>query len=119
MELSNGCICCTMRGDLLREVTRLARAGAFDYLLIESTGVSEPMQVRLHPSERSCCPSSFRCCNRQLNVLALGGQCHGAACLRGCAGRVSTCLCIRHNAWLQKITIHSSCPALIHLLISI
>lgn len=56
VEMSNGCICCTMRGDLLREVTRLARAGAFDYLLIESTGVSEPMQVRLHPSsERSCC----------------------------------------------------------------
>ncbi|BDA42376.1 probable metal chaperone YciC at N-terminal half [Coccomyxa sp. Obi] len=45
VEMSNGCICCTMRGDLLREVTRLARAGAFDYLLIESTGVSEPMQV--------------------------------------------------------------------------
>ena len=53
VEMSNGCICCTMRGDLLREVTRLARAGAFDYLLIESTGVSEPMQVRLRPSE-SC-----------------------------------------------------------------
>ena len=49
MELSNGCICCTMRGDLLREVTRLARGGAFDYLLIESTGVSEPMQVPLMP----------------------------------------------------------------------
>lgn len=49
MELSNGCICCTMRGDLLREVTRLARGGAFDYLLIESTGVSEPMQVPLVP----------------------------------------------------------------------
>ncbi len=47
VEMSNGCICCTMRGDLLREVTRLARAGAFDYLLIESTGVSEPMQVIL------------------------------------------------------------------------
>ncbi|EIE20842.1 cobW-domain-containing protein, partial [Coccomyxa subellipsoidea C-169] len=45
VELSNGCICCTMRGDLLREVTRLARGGAFDYLLIESTGVSEPMQT--------------------------------------------------------------------------
>ncbi len=49
VELSNGCICCTMRGDLLREVTRLARGGAFDYLLIESTGVSEPMQARSTP----------------------------------------------------------------------
>ena len=49
VELSNGCICCTMRGDLLREVARLARDGAFDYLLIESTGVSEPMQVRTQP----------------------------------------------------------------------
>ncbi|CAL8467382.1 g6919 [Coccomyxa elongata] len=45
VELSNGCICCTLRADLLREVTRLAKTGAFDYLLIESTGVSEPMQV--------------------------------------------------------------------------
>jgi G3E family GTPase len=45
--MSNGCICCTMRADLLREVTRLARAGRFDYLLVESTGVSEPMQARL------------------------------------------------------------------------
>ncbi|EIE18308.1 cobalamin synthesis protein P47K, partial [Coccomyxa subellipsoidea C-169] len=45
VELSNGCICCTLRGDLLREVTRLAKSRAFDYLLIESTGVSEPMQV--------------------------------------------------------------------------
>lgn len=47
VELSNGCICCTLRADLLREVTRLAKSGAFDYLLIESTGVSEPMQVTL------------------------------------------------------------------------
>jgi hypothetical protein len=46
VELSNGCICCTLRGDLLREVGRLAAAGAFDYCLIESTGVSEPMQAR-------------------------------------------------------------------------
>ena len=47
VELSNGCICCTLRADLLREVTRLAKLGTFDYLLIESTGVSEPMQVIL------------------------------------------------------------------------
>jgi G3E family GTPase len=45
VELSNGCICCTLRGDLLAEVTRLARDGRFDYLLIESTGISEPLPV--------------------------------------------------------------------------
>lgn len=45
VEMSNGCICCTLRADLLREVSRLARRGWFDYLLIESTGVSEPMPV--------------------------------------------------------------------------
>ena len=45
VEMSNGCICCTLRADLLQEVSRLARAGRFDYLLIESTGVSEPMPV--------------------------------------------------------------------------
>jgi G3E family GTPase len=45
VEMSNGCICCTLRGDLLREVRRLAEEGRFDYLLIESTGVSEPLPV--------------------------------------------------------------------------
>jgi G3E family GTPase len=45
VEMSNGCICCTLRDDLLEEVRRLAQEGRFDYLLIESTGVSEPMPV--------------------------------------------------------------------------
>jgi len=45
VEMSNGCICCTLREDLLIEVGQLAREGRFDYLLIESTGISEPMPV--------------------------------------------------------------------------
>ncbi len=45
VEMSNGCICCTLREDLLKEVERLAGEGRFDYLLIESTGISEPMPV--------------------------------------------------------------------------
>ena len=45
VEMSNGCICCTLRDDLLQEVRRLSEAGRFDYLLIESTGVSEPLPV--------------------------------------------------------------------------
>jgi G3E family GTPase len=45
VEFSNGCICCTLREDLLIEVARLAREGKFDYLLIESTGISEPLPV--------------------------------------------------------------------------
>lgn len=45
VEMSNGCICCTLREDLLVEVTNLARDGRFDYLLIESTGISEPLPV--------------------------------------------------------------------------
>jgi len=45
VEMSNGCICCTLREDLLLEVTELARDGRFDYLLIESTGISEPLPV--------------------------------------------------------------------------
>lgn len=45
VEFSNGCICCTLRDDLLQEVRRLADAGRYDYLLIESTGIGEPMPV--------------------------------------------------------------------------
>lgn len=45
VEMSNGCICCTLRDDLLQEVRRLAGEGRFDFLLIESTGIAEPMPV--------------------------------------------------------------------------
>ncbi|MBF6035869.1 GTP-binding protein [Pseudomonas sp. P155] len=45
VEMSNGCICCTLREDLLEEVSKLARENRFDYLLIESTGISEPLPV--------------------------------------------------------------------------
>ncbi len=45
VEMSNGCICCTLRDDLLQEVQKLALEGRFDYILIESTGISEPVPV--------------------------------------------------------------------------
>ncbi|MCT7663962.1 zinc metallochaperone GTPase ZigA [Shinella kummerowiae] len=45
VEMTNGCICCTLRDDLLAEVRRLAEMGRFDYLLIESSGISEPLPV--------------------------------------------------------------------------
>jgi G3E family GTPase len=47
VEMTNGCICCTLRDDLLQEVGRLAAAGRFDYLLIESSGISEPLPVAM------------------------------------------------------------------------
>jgi G3E family GTPase len=45
VEMTNGCICCTLRDDLLREVRRLATDGRFDYLLIEATGIAEPLPI--------------------------------------------------------------------------
>lgn len=47
VEMTNGCICCTLRDDLLKEVARLAQEGRFDYLLIEGTGIAEPLPVAM------------------------------------------------------------------------
>lgn len=45
VHLQNGCICCTLRGDLVREITKISEDKRFDYIVIESTGISNPMEV--------------------------------------------------------------------------
>ena len=45
VELSNGCICCTLRSDLVKEISKLARTRTFDYLIVESTGLAEPLPI--------------------------------------------------------------------------
>ena len=45
VELHNGCVCCTLRGDLLKSVKRLSEEGTYDYLVIETTGISEPLPI--------------------------------------------------------------------------
>lgn len=54
VEMSNGCICCTLREDLMKEVRRLADENRFDYLLIESTGIGEPKPVAASFYVRVC-----------------------------------------------------------------
>ncbi|CAD8155243.1 unnamed protein product [Paramecium octaurelia] len=45
VEMSNGCICCTLREDLIKHISKIAKSGKFDYMLIESTGIAEPLPI--------------------------------------------------------------------------
>ncbi|PQO26787.1 GTP-binding protein [Blastopirellula marina] len=75
VEMSNGCICCTLREDLLLEVGRLAREGKFDYLLIESTGISEPLPVAetfTFPDESGQTLSDFAQLDTMVTVVDAG-----------------------------------------------
>jgi len=79
VEMVNGCICCTLRDDLLAEVGRLAREGRFDYLLIESSGISEPMPVA----------ATFSCTAKQRTGARLG-----SAAVRGDDTENLICACL-------------------------
>jgi G3E family GTPase len=66
--LQNGCICCTLREDLIEEVGRLAKMGRFEYLIIESTGISEPMQVHAHHLHLHFCRPEKACSIEYVDV---------------------------------------------------
>ncbi|MEM1355895.1 MAG: GTP-binding protein [Planctomycetota bacterium] len=71
VEMSNGCICCTLREDLMLEVNRLASEGRFDYLLIEATGISEPMPVATTFAFRDEQDRSLSDCSRLDTMLTV------------------------------------------------
>ncbi len=74
--MTNGCICCTLRDDLLEEVDRLAREGRFDYLLIESSGISEPMPVAAtfaFPRDDGATLGDLACLDTMVTVVDAAG----------------------------------------------
>jgi G3E family GTPase len=72
VELTNGCICCTLREDLIESVARLASESRFDHLLIESTGISEPMPVAASFSWEFDNGFSLRACSEITKFSVLG-----------------------------------------------
>lgn len=77
-QITNGCICCTLRGDLAEEVGRLAAAGCYDYCVIESTGIGEPMQARARHGGRGLTTTALATLGCSCRVLCGRGQ---AACI--------------------------------------
>ena len=76
VEMTNGCICCTLRDDLLSEVRRLAAEGRFDYLLIESTGIAEPLPVAATFDFRDAAGESLSDVARLDTMVTVVDACH-------------------------------------------
>ena len=90
IQLQNGCICCTLRQDFVQQLAKMASDGHLDYCIVESTGISEPMQVAssLHASKSAVLTPAFSAGSRSVLTRNECSRHSRGSPAAGCAGHV-------------------------------